>query len=301
MKQDKPKLNKQNIIAILLFLVVLFFLLVGTSLVNENKSEQLQRNDSETLSLYEQVLEKIPFIADKEVMVPYSDKANKDTSSAPITVSKVDEQLIKERCALHQTLPDVPKDKAYVEVNNGVPMFTENELTGRTESWEEFGALDQFNRVTPANALIGADLMPAEADERESLGHVQPTGWQQKRYPSLVDGGWLYNRSHMIGYQLTGQQDNVLNLLTGTRYFNVVGMLPFENYVAHYIETNDVHVRYRVTPLFIGNELLARGVFMEGYSVEDNGKLAFHVFVANKQPKITINYLDGTSKKASGN
>ena len=137
--------------------------------------------------------------------------------------------------------------------------------------------------------------MPKEGEERESISNVKPTGWIQEKY----DGEYLYNRCHLIGYQLSGENDNELNLITGTRYFNVEGMLPFENIVADYIEENqENHVLYRVTPVFEKDNLLAKGVEIEAYSVEDNGEgVCFNVFIYNVEPGININYATGESSK----
>lgn len=198
----------------------------------------------------------------------------------------------------HKNPPKVPEGQPYVEVNDNVPIFTDADLTEVEDSWEQYSPLDDLGRVSEANALLEADLMPAESTEREGLTSITPTGWQQKRY-DIVSAGWLYNRSHLIGFQLTGQQDNLLNLMTGTRYFNVEGMLPFENYVAAYVEDSENHVRYRITPLFMGDELLARGIFMEAYSIEDDGELQFHVYIPNVQPGIAIDYQDGSNRLAS--
>ena len=141
--------------------------------------------------------------------------------------------------------------------------------------------------------------MPTE--ERGSIGMVKPTGWHTVRYYDLVDGKYLYNRCHLIGYQLTGENANTKNLITGTRYLNIEGMLPFENMVADYIQETNNHVLYRVTPIFEGNNLLANGVLMEGYSVEDKGAgVSYCVFAYNVQPGIEIDYATGESKLADG-
>ena len=148
-------------------------------------------------------------------------------------------------------------------------------------------------------ACIGQDLMPTE--ERGSIGMVKPTGWHTVRYDDLVDGKYLYNRCHLIGYQLTGENANTKNLITGTRYLNIEGMLPFENMVADYIQETNNHVLYRVTPIFEGDNLVADGVLMEGYSVEDKGSgISYCVFAYNVQPGIEIDYATGESKLADG-
>lgn len=182
--------------------------------------------------------------------------------------------------------------KPYVELNNNVPTFTAAEM--KTVSYEKYSNLDSLGRCGVAEACIGVDIMPTT--ERGSIGQVKPSGWQTIRYDN-VDGQYLYNRSHLIGYQLTGENANNKNLITGTRYFNVEGMLPFENKVDDYLEKyKNNHVMYRVTPIFEGNNLVASGVIMEAKSVEDNGKgVSFNVFCYNVQPDIIINYADGTS------
>ena len=197
------------------------------------------------------------------------------------------------------SLSDVPaySGKAYISVNGNVPYFTAAELT--TTSFETYSDLDTLGRCGVTYACIGKDLMPSE--ERGSIGMVKPTGWHTVRYDDLVDGKYLYNRCHLIGYQLTGENANTQNLITGTRYLNIEGMLPFENMVADYIQETNNHVLYRVTPIFEGNNLLANGVLMEGYSVEDKGAgVSYCVFAYNVQPGIEIDYATGESKLADG-
>ena len=194
---------------------------------------------------------------------------------------------------------DVPaySGKAYTSVNGNVPYFSAAELT--TQSFETYSDLDSLGRCGVTYACIGQDLMPTE--ERGSIGMVKPTGWHTVRYDDLVDGKYLYNRCHLIGYQLTGENANTKNLITGTRYLNIEGMLPFENMVADYIQETNNHVLYRVTPIFEGNNLLANGVLMEGYSVEDKGAgVSYCVFAYNVQPGIEIDYATGESKLADG-
>lgn len=146
--------------------------------------------------------------------------------------------------------------------------------------------------MTAANAVVGVEIMPAE--EREDISGHEPTGWDQARYANIGSGGWLYNRSHLIGHQLTGN-DDYANLMTGTRWFNE-RMLEYENYVANYVETTENHVRYRVTPIFEGNNLVASGAYMEGFSIEDNGEgLMFNIYIPNVQFGVEIDYSDGSS------
>ena len=181
--------------------------------------------------------------------------------------------------------------KPYVVINENNPDFTEADMT--TASFESYGELDGLGRCTTAFANIGKDLMPTE--KRGSIGEVKPTGWQMAKYDN-VDGKYLYNRCHLIGYQLTGENANAKNLITGTRYLNVDGMLPFENMVADYIKETGNHVLYRVTPVFSGDNLVASGVHMEAESVEDNGDgILFNVYCFNAQPGIAIDYATGNS------
>jgi len=188
-------------------------------------------------------------------------------------------------------------DKPYIAVNGNVPYFTESELTD--QSYEYYSDLDALGRCGTACASIGQDLMPTES--RGAIGMVKPTGWHTVRYDDLVDGKYLYNRCHLIGYQLTGENANTKNLITGTRYLNIEGMLPFENMVADYVKETGNHVMYRVTPIFEGDNLLANGVLMEGYSVEDKGAgVSYCVFAYNVQPGIEIDYATGESKLADG-
>ena len=185
------------------------------------------------------------------------------------------------------SLPDYSGDP-YVAVNDNVPYFTEDDYT--TNSFESYSDLDALGRCGVAYACVGSDLMPTE--DRESISSVKPSGWINVEY----DGQYLYNRCHLIGFQLTGENANEKNLITGTRYMNVDGMLPFENLVADYVKETNNHVLYRVTPVFEGDNLVASGVLMEAYSVEDSGEgVTFCVYAYNVQPGITIDYATGAS------
>ena len=185
-------------------------------------------------------------------------------------------------------IPDY-EGEPYVVLNDNEPDFTEAEIT--TEAYEDYSDLDALGRCGEAEACIGEELMPT--GERESISSVKPTGWVNEKYDS-VDGGYLYNRCHLIGYQLSGENANEENLITGTRYMNVEGMLPFEDMVADYVHETDNHVMYRVTPVFEGDDLVASGVQMEAESVEDDGEgVSFNVYVYNVQPDITIDYATG--------
>ena len=201
----------------------------------------------------------------------------------------------KKETVTYSNLDEIPEytDEIYVIINNNIPYFDESEYT--TSPFERYSDLDEKGRCGVAYANICTEIMPT--GEREDISDVKPTGWKQEKY----DGEYLYNRCHLIGYQLAGENANERNLITGTRYFNVEGMLPFENEVAEYIDNNPSnHVLYRVTPIFEGDDLLAEGVQIEAYSVEDEGKgICFNVFVYNVQPGIHIDYTTGENWKES--
>lgn len=181
----------------------------------------------------------------------------------------------------------------YVELNDNVPNFTTREKNN-TKAFENYHRLDALGRCGTAYANICKELMPTE--KRGAIGMVKPSGWNTVKY-DVVDGKYLYNRCHLIGFQLAGENANKKNLITGTRYLNVDGMLPFEDEVADYVKDTNHHVLYRVTPVFKGDNLVAEGVEMEAYSVEDKGKgICFHVFVYNVQPGVTIDYATGESR-----
>ena len=203
-----------------------------------------------------------------------------DSKTSCITVSNVGEY----------------SDSAYVELENNIPSFKKSELT--TKAFEKYSELDDLGRCGVAFANVCRETMPTE--ERGNIGMIKPSGWQTAKYDN-VDGKYLYNRCHLIGYQLTAENANEKNLITGTRYLNIEGMLPFENMVADYIDETDNHVLYRMTPIFKDNNLLASGAQIEAYSVEDKGKgVCFNVYCYNVQPGIEINYSDGTNRLADG-
>ncbi|MET0016464.1 DNA/RNA non-specific endonuclease [Oscillibacter sp.] len=191
------------------------------------------------------------------------------------------------------SLDSIPEfaDKPYIAVNDNNPYFTDGDLT--TTAFETYSALDSLGRCGFAYANVCTETMPTE--DRGEIGQIKPTGWHTVKYDN-VDGKYLYNRCHLIGYQLTAENANEKNLITGTRYLNVEGMLPFENMVADYVKETSNHVLYRVTPIFKDDNLVASGVLMEAESVEDKGAgVSFNVFVYNNQPGVTIDYATGES------
>ena len=220
----------------------------------------------------------------------------------------VTNETIKETDETEQEINEttVETDETTVKEFDGNPYFIINNnkydesiVPIINESYEFYSELDNLGRCGIAHACVGKDLMPTE--ERGSIGSVKPSGWQTAKYDN-ISGKYLYNRCHLIGYQLTAENANEKNLITGTRYLNIDGMLPFENMVADYIKETNNHVMYVVIPIFTGDNLVADGVQMMARSVEDNGEaIEFNVFCYNVQPGITINYIDGTSKLADNN
>lgn len=182
----------------------------------------------------------------------------------------------------------------YIIINDNIPDFTQEERTDRNP-FEFYSDLDSLGRVGMAEGVLGKETMPKENEKRGKIGNKKPTGWQNQKY-EIVSGKYLYNRCHLIGWQLSAENDNEKNLMTGTRYFNVDGMLPFENLVADYIKETNNHVRYRVKPYFKENNLVAHGLQIEARSIEDDGEgVEFNIYCYNVQPGIVINYSDGSN------
>lgn len=213
-----------------------------------------------------------------------------DANSVPVARKEISQSIVQ---ANPELIPEF-NGSDFVELNNNQPGFSTDdyELIGG----EYYSSLDYLGRCGVVYANIDASMRPTE--ERGSIGMIKPSGWNQAKYEGYVDSKppYLFNRCHLIAYALTGQNANEQNLITGTRYFNVTSMLPFEEQVMHYLDKSSNHVLYRVTPFFKGTELVARGVEMEAYSIEDNGAgVCFHVFVYNYQPGIEIDYKTGDS------
>lgn len=206
------------------------------------------------------------------------------SSSAPTSSDNVPSHI------LPYGIPDY-NGQAYVTINGNIPQFTEKTTT----AYEQYAALDSLGRCGVVQACCGTEIMPAPGEERGSISAVYPSGWKQATY-DFISGKYLYNRCHLIGWQLSAENANKSNLITGTKYLNIQGMLPFENMVADYIHDTGNHVMYRITPFFYGDELVARGVQMEAYSVEDEGDgICFNVFCYNVQPGVVIDYANGSS------
>jgi len=223
------------------------------------------------------------------------DQNETQSDSTPAETNSTNGAEIDWSVSSYISLADIPAytDTPYTEINGNVPFFSTEQLaTGPVEKYLD---LDELGRCRGAIALLNCNMMPTE--DRGSIGHVRPSGWHTVKYPEVISDLYLYNRCHLIAYELTGQNDNVNNLITGTRYMNVKGMLPFENKVAAFLRGNDhMHVLYRVTPLFDGDNLVASGVLMEARSIEDSGEgLSFCIYCYNVQPHVSINYTDGSS------
>ena len=270
-KRKKNKFLKVAIIAILLggYLVINNIDKIKKGLPNEPsiKRKGMKQNTEK--------------VKETEIINP---NERKEMSQADNSVTSVD---------LNQ-IPDFDGETTFVAINNNVPTFSdEDKAKARSGSFEYYSELDSLGRVGVAYANLGKETMPQKGEKRGAIGRVKPSGWQSLKFES-VDGKYLYNRSHLIGWQLSAENDNEKNLATGTRFFNVDGMLPFENLVADYIKNTGNHVLYRVTPIFEGDELVMRGLQMEAHSVEDNGAgVSYNVYVYNAQPGIYIDYLTG--------
>lgn len=226
--------------------------------------------------------------------VAVAEVAGEDSSGALGSKDKVDgpqEDLVNNNSYVSLDAIPAYDGKAYVAVNNNEPFFTDSDMI--TTAFENYSDLDSLGRCGVAYANICKDIMPTE--ERGKIGMIKPSGWHTVKYDVIKDR-YLYNRCHLIGYQLAGENANPKNLITGTRYLNVEGMLPFENLVADYVNNTGNHVLYRVTPMFSGSNLVANGVLIEAKSVEDNGGgILFNVYCYNVQPGVGINYENGDS------
>ncbi len=215
------------------------------------------------------------------------------TTSVPETSTGLNDYIIAPPVSFDASQISEYSGSPFCEINSNVPFFTDTDYT--THSYEYYSPLDNLGRCGYAVACIGPDLIPDEP--RGEIGNVRPSGWHTQRYDDLIEDRYLYNRCHLIAYQLTGENDNPENLITGTRYMNIEGMLPFENTAYDYVTYTGNHILYRSTPIFEGDNLVATGVLMEAHSVEDNGEgLSFCVFTYNVQPGIVIDYATGDSQ-----
>lgn len=268
--------NKVRLLAIILSLVVLFS---GCSLA-EQVSDLLPQSLVE--GLIEDTTSNSVFPSDNNI-IEFPKRENSAAGQSVETDSSASEGGILD------SIPPFDGETPYEPLNGNIPDFSEIGIS--TEAYEYYSELDALGRCGACYGCMGQELMPTE--ERGDISSVYPTGWVQNEY-DFIDGGWLLNRSHLIGFQIAGENDNEKNLIAGTRYFNVNGMLPFEDMVADYIRETNNHVMYYVKPIFEGDDLMCRGVQMQAYSVEDEGEsVCFNVFVYNVQPGVDIDYSTG--------
>ena len=276
--------------------VILFF--VGI-FVSPSTSEPDNVDDSVEITT-NTVYEEFEVTSKKEITLttekPTSEQSGEtQQSTIDSTTKKESDDKFVGNEKQHLTVSQIPEysGTAYVIINNNIPSFNSSELT--TIGYERYSSLDSQGRCGVAIASCGKEIMPKEGEKRGSISNIKPSGWIQAKY-SGISGGYLWNRCHLIGWQLSAENANKQNLITGTRYMNINGMLPFENMVADYIKETNNHVAYRVTPIYNGNNLVASGVQIEAYSIEDNGDgICFNVYCYNVQPGITINYATGES------
>ena len=287
MKKRAKNHGKRNAILIIL-LLILFAAGIGGQAGKDDQPEQ----QSEASVIFE---------VSSELQAEASAASKTEEEGPEESLKPQDQSTVAEKAAPEITLqtlsvqeiPAYSKD-AVIEINGNVPGFTEEDYT--TEAFEQYSPLDELGRCGMAYACVGEEIMPTE--ERGAIGMVKPSGWHTVKY-DFVDGKYLYNRCHLIAYMLSGENANTENLITGTRYLNTEGMLPYENRVADYVHDTGNHVLYRVTPVYEGDNLVASGVEIEASSVEDRGKsLSFHVYCYNVQPGVTIDYATGDSALA---
>ena len=300
----KNKLKIKNGLAITLAIILFFVGILSSPLADTppdtSDGSSISSTVSDTNSKDEVLSSEISSV---------EETASKDSETSSITSSTVsDNTVTSQNSSKEETVSSVgagsatavkPSDvpsfsgKAYAIINNNIPNFSASELTQK--GYEKYSPLDSLGRTGMAIASVGKDTMPAANEERGSISSIKPSGWIQAKYTN-VSGGWLYNRCHLIGWQVSAENAHKGNLITGTKYLNIEGMLPFENMVADYIKETGDHVAYRITPIYQGNNLLASGVQMEAYSIADKGEsICFNVYCYNVQPGVTINYATGAS------
>ena len=290
----------KNWLAITLAVVVFFVGMIGSPI-----SETPDASDSGGSSYSENLNDTSGASSTTENNTSSNTSSTDDTSSVTTEDSSVSSTTSKPSSVGGGTakpvdLLSIPaySGNAFVTINNNKPSFSSAELT--TKGYEKYSPLDNLKRCGVAIASCGKEIMPGANEERGSISSIYPSGWNQAKYEG-ISGGWLWNRCHLIGWQLSAENANRENLITGTRYMNISGMLPFENMVADYIRETGNHVAYRITPIYKGNNLVCSGVQMEAYSIEDNGDgIEFNVYCYNVQPGININYADGSSSSQNG-
>lgn len=288
MGKRTKKRGSRNVILIIL-LLILFTAGIGGQAGKRSQPELDKTNDSV-------IFEVSSGGHAEDSAVSKAEKQDQEEESALQEQTKDLEKSVSDTTIQTLSVDEIPaySGQAAIEINQNVPGFTESDYT--TEAFEQYSPLDGLGRCGIAYACVGEEIMPTE--ERGAIGMVKPSGWHTVKY-DFVDGKYLYNRCHLIAYMLSGENANTENLITGTRYMNTEGMLPYENQVADYVHDTGNHVLYRVTPLYEGDNLVASGVEIEASSVEDKGKsLSFHVYCYNVQPGVTIDYATGDSALA---
>ena len=290
--------NTKKLLALLLSIVMLLSF-VGCDIDSSDYGES--SNIESSSSITDNTTDNSSDITDSSNGTSSSPSTESPTTQTPTpsTTQKPDNSVVGTGTAKAvdpSTLPAF-SGTAWTIVNDNQPNFSASELT--TKGYEKYSSLDSLDRCGVALASCGKEIMPSADEKRGSISSVKPSGWVQKSY-SGISGGYLWNRCHLIGWQLSAENANRQNLITGTRYMNINGMLPFENMVADYIKETGNHVAYRITPIFEGRNLVCSGVQMEAYSVEDDGDgICFNVYCYNVQPGITINYATGDSSGPS--
>ena len=292
--------NKKSIGIIIAAVLVLLVGIIGGTDSNENAvtttdyTESIQsyrESTSVSEDVFQGAVEEFDVLSGSSVENTTASRVSgESTQKESSATTKAQSNTGNHRVAL-ESIPAF-SSKPYIVINNNVPGLS---VSDRTSTYfEQYTPLDSLGRCGVAFACLGRETMPTE--ERGAIGSVKPSGWKTIKY-DFVDGKYLYNRCHLIGFQLSAENANTRNLITGTRYMNVQGMLPFENMVADYIKETNNHVLYRVTPIFKGAELVCRGVQIEAYSVEDDGDgICFNVYCYNNQPGVTIDYSTGASE-----
>lgn len=304
-KKLKLKTSVICVIAVVLFFVGVFA--TPESSIDAVTTEPTVADTTEVTTTEEITTEEV---TTSEVTTSETTTTEVTTTEKPTTTITTTETTTKSTTTAQPTndnlsnssvsLSSIPKysGRPYVALNNNKPYFKASEIT--TKAFENYSNLDSYGRCGVVMACCGTEIMPADGEERGSISSIKPTGWVQAQY-DCVSGKYLYNRCHLIGWQLSAENANRRNLITGTKYLNIEGMLPFENMIADYIHETGNHVMFRVTPRFEGSNLVAKGVQMEAYSVEDDGNgICFNVFCYNVQPGVVINYATGSSYLEGG-
>ena len=288
---------KRKISIICFFVFVLFAGCTPQEIIPSDRSAKMEDNITDDAATEDIAASSETSLSEEST----TETVTTELSTEPVGEEETDKEIKNEELPKDDSqnidVEELPpySGKPYIELNNNVPAFTDEEKKS-TEAFEHYSNLDHLGRCGVAYANVCRELMPTE--ERGRIGDIRPSGWHTVKYPDLIEDNYLYNRSHLIAYSLAGENDNERNLITGTRYFNQETMQIFELKVLEYVRANDNHVLYRVTPVFENDNLLATGVIMEAWSVEDEGRgICFNVFCYNVQPGIEIDYATGESKR----